>query len=235
MEENNMKKKLLAVLLMSALFMTACGGKDSGSNPSDVGDSAEENQEQTSVEEDSVKSKALAGVFPAGEELVEIPMGTYSDVGQTDYCTVKLPSNYIGGAVSALSLSEEKSFDMFSGSDSVTSALEQGLVENENSISYMVISNQESDTTKVYLDLMCAEKATYETFKNMSVDYTEIGNSENPALYYVDESSYAMGDMRLVYSVNPEIILVIDYAGPLCDELGIDAIAENLYNIIEAI
>ena len=229
-----MKKKLLAVLLMAAFVMTACGGKDTESKPSDMGNNVEETQEQVQ-QETITKSKALAGVYPEGDELAEIPMGTFSDEGQTDYCTVGIPLNYIGGAVSDFSLTENTSFEMFSGGDRVEFAIEEGLLETGNSISYVVISNKASENTEIYFNLMSAEEATYENVKNMSIDYTEMGTDENPALYYVDESEYAFGDMRLVYSVNPDIMLVIDYAGPLYDELGIDTLAENLYNIIEVI
>lgn len=231
-----MKKKLLAILLMVMLVLTACGGKEetpASDNPVAETPVAEEQEK----EETGKKTEALAGIYPEADELVEVPMGTYGADTMKDYCTVMIPANYFGGAVADLSAAEQYGFDMMDGDDLLTDAIANGLLEEENRISSITITNTNltGDNTTIHYLLYYKDMLEYEGFKNAYPECKEIGTIEHPAVYNADESDYPMGDMIFCYAVNPDITLVIYYEGPLYDEIGLDAIAESLYDTISAI
>ena len=74
---------------------------------------------------------------------------------------------------------------------------------------------------------------TYDEVRAGYTDGIDLKNTENRAFYYVDE--YADTDFALVYEINSEAMVKVQYTGPLAEELGLEQVAENLYNIIEVI
>lgn len=236
-----MKKGILTIMLVIAMALSvmACGGKKDNENQSEESVTSEmvENEEEETPKTDIDKSEALAGVYPSADKLVKIPLGIFCKGAQTDFCRIQAPLNYWGGAIYFDDQMEDHISEIAEGANLLSDSLDNGLLEAGYSIQNMILTNPhlvELPTNIVYT-MFTAEFHGY-TYDDVRTAYTngiDLENVENRAFYYVSENTDT--DLVLIYEISSEAMLQVQYTGPLVDELGLDQIAENLYNIIEVI
>lgn len=235
-----MKNRIVIIMLVIAmsLSMMACGSKKENENKNVESTTNEtvEKEEET-PKKDVGKSEALAGVYPAADELVEIPLGIYYKGAQTDFCKIQAPLNYWSGAIYYDEQMEDHGSELSDGAVLLSNALDAGLLEADYSIQNFMLSNPH--LAEIPTNIMCTIGTTeqhgygYDEIKEAYENGIELKNKDNRAFYYVDE--YTDTDLVLIYEINSEAMLQVQYTGPLAEELGLDQIAENLYNIVEVI
>lgn len=236
-----MKNKIVTMMLVIAmsLCMMACGGKkdDESSSVGHVTSEAVDKSEDDVPKEETGKSEALAGVYPAADELIEIPLGIFYKGTQTDFCKIQAPINYLGGVIYFDDQMEDHISELSDGADVLSDSIDAGLLEEDYSIQDLMVSNAHlvEEPSKIVYTIGTSEQYGYgyDEVRAAYSNATDLKNAENRAFYYVDE--YTDTDLVLIYEINSEALLQVQYTGPLADELGLEQIAENLYNIIEVI
>ena len=240
-----MKKKVVGMLLCCVLVVSLAGcgkGQESaetkGEKTTELGD-AEKAETTKENDRTASSSDALGGVYPDGEELTSIPMGTCIDGEQVDLVNVEMPLNYIFGAGFVKEDGESESFDKASGNSTLASSLEDDFQnqsyainvaetvafgESGTSVRYLVATNYTFDDMK--------EKA--KTGENFS-DYTEKTINGTDVIYYKNNSQPISTDFIMIYPIKDVAILGVYYNGSLADELSMDQLAENICNLITVI
>ena len=233
-----MKKKILVIgLLAMMITVNACGENKTDKVFHETSDAEVEKEIKNENDEKISKDKNLLGVYTGEGDICEVPLGTYFKNTQKDFCKVKVPSNYWSGAIYKDENMGQNTFEMSSGADLVSDALDDGLLEQGNSVQYLLINNPELDSecTTVIFTIYTPEECNFADVKNLFENVVELKNTENQAFNYVDESDYSVTDLILYYAVNENITLEVQYEGPLAKTLGLDQVAKNLYDIIEVI
>lgn len=189
--------------------------------------------------EDENEIDALAGIFPNGSELVELNLGTYYNEKQADYCKIKLPENYYGWAIYLAADNSNQNFEMAT-SHFLSDSISNGILEQEEAIQQFHYSNSQlidenTTTTDIYATIFNPEQITYEGMKSQmsgAIDIKEIGDV---AFYSKGDKKYTDIDVTMYYKLTEDLTLEISYKGPLADEIGVDKIANKLYDLIEVI
>lgn len=205
----------ITIVLLLALIIMLIKGKDNENNKKDY--------------------NALYEIFPEGNELVEIPLGTYYNEKQTDYCTIKLPKNYYGWSMYLSSENANENFEMAT-SHYLSDSIANGILEAEESIQQIHYSDSqlvEDDTTDIYANILTSEQITYEGMKTQMSGAVDIKEIEGKAFYCKGDKNYTDIDVTMYYKLTDDITLEVSYKGPLAEEVGIDKIARNLFKLIE--
>ncbi|MBR5508470.1 MAG: hypothetical protein IKV59_00285 [Lachnospiraceae bacterium] len=231
-----MKNRILSLVIISAFIsMTGCGKKEQQEPVvQPVQDSEEEITEQEMTEADISGKDALAGVYLNGGKLVSVPMGTYYQEGQMVFCNIKMPSDYVFSAIYTIDGEDETSNEEISGMK-LSLAEEKGLKNQQFASKWIHILSAEKDATTLVWEVMTSDDATMENVTEYAKNEVEFGSQEHPAIYYVAHDEYATADLNVCYSINEDILLSISYEGPLADELGLEQLAHNLYDLVEVI
>lgn len=181
----------------------------------------------------------LAGIFPNGAELTEFSMGTYYNEKQTKYCNLKLPGNYYGWAMYLTSENTNVNFEMAT-SHFLSESINNGMLEQNEAVQQFHYSNSQTikegeATTDIYATIFKAEQITYEGMKAQISGATDIKEIDGVAFYNKGDKKYTDIDVTMYYKLDDEITLEISYKGPLAEEIGIDKIANKLFDLIEVI
>lgn len=233
-----MKKKVLVIVLLAMMLtVNACGEGDARETSLDSSPVEETENVKDKVDVEKSEDENLLGVYTGTGDICEIPMGTYFENAQKNYCKIKVPADYWSGSIYKDADMGQNIFEMSSGTELLSDALDNGLLEQGNSVQSLLINNPELDSecTTVTFTVYTPQECNFEELKTVFENVVEMKNTENQAFYYVDKSDYSMTDLILYYAVNENITLEVQYEGPLADELGLDQIAQNLYDIIEVI
>ena len=221
-----MKKRFMALMLvLTVLALTACGNK----------------KEETVVEtvdvygEEGFNTNILkTELYPEADELVAVPLGTFYNKNQTDYCQVRMPKNYLSTAYYHDKHSESFITRMANGDDVLADALRSGLLDQEVSIQNITLTNPNltSPHTTITYGVYIAEDTSYDLLLAEYDNGIELQGTKNRAFYYANTSEYAAHDLVVIYELNDKILLQAKYEGPLTETVGIEKIAYNIYNAV---
>lgn len=235
-----MKRSIITVIAAVMLLSTACGKKEetesvigSAENES-VELTDQENEESEEAETKEEKSDALAGVYLNGGELVDVPMGIYFVGEQKNFCNIKMPTDYLFGAIYTEDGINEKSNQDISEYD-LNLAIEKGIYDQPYASKWVHLLSTKEDATEMFFNIETSETMTLDGMKEYAPNYVELGTEELPALYYEDESEYASVDINVCCAINEDILLTISYKGPLAEELSLEQLAQNIYDLIDVI
>lgn len=229
-----MKKRMYAGLLALVLMfsVTACGKPAENSDP-EQGTQGTENVDSSEKNETPENSDILGGVYSGGDTLVEIPFGSTINGEATDIFTVKVPENYWCGAFYNDAEGKEHTADMANGNDEVKKAIENGLLTLDGKIHNLALYSTDGSSTDILYDFSpYTEEENYEVWKNSSKDYKVIENDKHEAFYYESQDGeYVV----LIYDLGEIGIIQANLHGKLIDKIGVDQIAQSLYDLITVI
>ena len=223
-----MKRKYL-LLCMVVLMCTACGKSDIQESASgNVSSQVETEGTQEKVEQNK-ESDYLLGVYSNATDYIDFPMGTFYNGKQTEFCTVKLAKEHIINA--SYYESEEDSIinEKIDGINVGNIDLSSNYVANQG----IVVQNGAGDT--LWFSVFTSKQRTMEDRKDYAREFKEISNSGHYAIYFKDPAEYSAADLCLSYQINEDVILYVKYNGPAAEDLGLDQLAQNIYNLIEVI
>lgn len=233
-----MKKRLYAGLLALVLMfsMTACGKPAENPDP-EQGTQGTENVDSSEKNEKPENTDVLGGVYPGGDKLEELVMGTRINGEQVEFCKVKVPSNYWIGAGYLNEEGYDNSFEMANGDDEVGKAISDGLLEQTGKIYtfYVTNANSAGEDTQLRCKLYTADEWTYEQQKESRPEHKEIKNDKIEAIYYQSSGEGASGDMSVCCSMGDKGFLLVTFDGSVVDEFGADQIAQNICDLITVI
>lgn len=176
----------------------------------------------------------LYNVYPNGNKIVELEVGTYYKEKQSNYCKIKLPGNYSGWSMFLNSDDKNITFEMANSSELFYS-IENGLLEQEEVVQQFYYSDKhlgKEKITEVFGNVFTDDQIKYENMKEQTVNAVEIKDN---AFYSEGDKKYTDIDITLYYRVNDNITLQLSYKGPLVEDIGVDAVAKQLYKCIEVI
>lgn len=236
-----MKKKMLSILMVSVLLCSVgCGGKTEVKNEKEekgASGTAEISEEDSApMTDNNHGEEALAGVYSVGDHLTELLLGTYYEGQQENFVSIQVPENYLIGAIYYLGDDKDGIFEMADGSDLVKDALGNGLLDQENKIQNVLFSAAvDASAEEVGFAVITSDRVPFDQYKEMAGQYKELSSGGYQAIYYVDSNEYATADLNMCYAVSEDVTLCISYQGSLAEELGLDQLAQNLYDLVEVI
>lgn len=180
----------------------------------------------------------LAGVYLNGGDIKEVEMGTYYDDVQKKFCRIKMPSDYLFGVSYTDEEGERVAIsDLENDSiQDVIDAIDTGTIEGaENAFSAIYLRSLKEDSSNLNFLVRTSDSMTLNDLKERYPDGSEFGTEEQPAYYYVDPDEYADTDLCIGYQINENILLTMTYSGPLDEELGLEQLAQNMYDLVEVI
>ena len=234
-----MKRKIYALLICSMLLaVTACGKKENVENVVEQG--VEQTEEYETVQEDESSSNedgVLLGVYEGATGYVSVPMGTYFDGEQKNFCKIKMPLEYLFTACYTEDGDENnisKNDDLVGKMVTPTLDMVSDKLDEQTKASCWVLMMSTGGTTVNYY-IIPSTTRNLEDEKAYAGEYKELNHNGRNAIYFVDSNEYVTADVCVSYEVNEDILLYITYEGPAADEIGIDQLAENIYDLVEVI
>lgn len=227
-----MKKKMSLIVMCAALLLLTACGKEKTVGSNDAGGKTESTSDAGQEKESAVsKDGVLLGVYEGATDYIEVPMGTFFQGEQKDFCKIKMPVEYIISANYSdngeNSLINSDIFGIKVGN------LAEKKLENEVANHWITIAS--SGGTTMYFAIFPSTTATMEDEKAYAGEYKEIKGGEHPAIYFVDSYEYSTSDLEVSYELNEDMLLRISYEGPVADQIGLDQLAQNLYDLVEVI
>lgn len=242
--ERNWTMKKIISITMVAMMLTGvfgCGSKETVINQEgsqkqeEVQQSVEQIEESVTGKEETQKestgSGVLAGVYSKGDELIEIPMGTYFEGEQKVFCKVKISANSLFAAHYTPDGEKKERVGEANGGNSLAFCIERGLLEEENAICWALAGLNET----LNFEIVPTEQGTIEDVKAMYPNAVEMDTQEYSAVYYVDSNEYALSDIVVYISLNEKAGLFIGYKGPLTEEISTEQLTQNLYDLVTVV
>lgn len=228
-----MKKRMSLIVMCAALLvLTACGKeKTAGSN--DAGKQTESAADAGQEKESAVsKDGILLGVYEGATECIPVPMGAYYEGEQKNFCRIDMPIEYlISASYSEDGLTEILNTDIYGIK---VETLKTKNIEEQDVANQWILINSVGGTEMHFVVLPTSIR-TMDDVKEQVDDYKELNNAGYNAIYYVDQNQYATADLNMYYQLNENWLLAISYEGPVADEIGLDQLAQNLYDLVEVI
>ena len=156
-------------------------------------------------------------------------MGITSEV-----VTIKMPLNYV---IAGNYLDENGTSVILDGLDSATTTVQDGInagsFYQDNKMVYATWTSAEFEGTTISAEVYGENMAiTFDDVKTYYPDGKEFGTSDIPAWLYHQDNELENIDFSVCMQISPEIILNLDYTGPLDDEIGEEAAAQQLYDLV---
>lgn len=235
------RSKYFVIALAALVCMNGCGKKDNvdtNTEESTVLSVVESNAETSVAEQnettenkksDTEKIEEELSIYPGCTEIAEIPMGITSEV-----VTIKMPLNYV---IAGNYLDENGTSVILDGLDSATTTVQDGInagsFYQDNKMVYATWTSAEFEGTTISAEVYGENMAiTFDDVKTYYPDGKEFGTSDIPAWLYHQDNELENIDFSVCMQISPEIILNLDYTGPLDDEIGEEAAAQQLYDLV---
>lgn len=222
-----MKKTIYGLLLCAVMLtVSACGTDEAGQQESVHSETGQD----VAGEEETYPSDiedGLLGVYEGATEYVEVPMGRYFDGVQKEFCKIKMPLEYLMSG----SYTED-------GENSVANQNAQGIpvknydFSNEEIVNKWIVIMSTGGTTMNFYIVPTTER-TMDDEKAYAGEYQEIADSQHEVIYFADSTEYSTTDLSMSYELNEDMLLYVTYEGPLAEKLGLDQLAQNIYDLIE--
>lgn len=225
-----MKKTIYGLLLCAVMLtVSACGTDEAGTQKSAHSETGEDVAGEEETHPSDIED-GLLGVYEGATEYVEVPMGIFFDGEQREFCNVKLPKEYIIEVTYTEDGESETTNNKVSGVR-VETAVEFGLLEQEMASKWILIGSSGGTTVNFYI--IPTSQKTLDDERTYAGDYKELSGVEYETVYCVDPHEYATSDLRMCCQINEDILVAVTYEGPLAEKLGLDQLAQNIYDLIE--
>lgn len=231
-----MRKKFFMAFMMAAVFsLIGCGKKitttevQTTPEPKEAAVVTEEpEQEETPAEEVTAQTDDT-GVYYGSTGITELNVGR-----DTTMCTVKVPLNYIMAGAIYLNDGEEKTVKGLGATVTVEEGMSQSELPNITATAFSITSLDVDPTIVEVLTYDTAEVGSYEDLKQMFADGKDIGTEEMPVwMYDAPETSHdPNADFVILIPISDGAVMTIYYQGPLTDEIGKEAAAQRVSNLV---
>ena len=233
-----MKKKLYLALLMAAMLSVAgCGKKGTSeavsipepTNAPAVSQAIEITPEAETAPEEVSEQTDETGVYYGSKDITELNIGT--DIAK---CTLKVPLNYIISGAGYLQDDSQQWISGLGGTVTVEDGLKGGELSKVVTNIFTITSLDAKPTGVDAVVYDTANVGSYEDLKKSFPDGKDIGTADNPVwMYNAPESSYdPKADFVILMPVSGDAVLTVYYSGPLMDEIGKEAAAQRVSNLV---
>lgn len=246
-----MRKGIIWVSVLLALLMMFGCGKDQGKKAPETEQSTDEKEDtavhsaetastsqetqesagQTDSNESILTENNTSRVYPGADKLAQISMGAYSDGGQKALCRIKMPDNYY---ISSLSMDEtgQANNEMLETNGRLLSD-----VVSDNSLkaspvlpATVILTSQGKVLNTFTYVIAQSSMFNVKTAKEFASDGEDISSGQGHDAYIYNTSGTY--DLAMVYEINSDWTLLIGNSGELKEELSLEEIGQELYDLI---
>ena len=252
-----MKKRYVILMLAClSLAIVGCGKKESSDatienvnegienvveddtyeDTEDITSSADETDNKVNEEIDDGKLESdlstLGGVYMRADELIDVPIGLYSDGTSKNLCNVSVPKNYY---IYIQDTDDDgiKRDNFEIGGSKVAEAIENGLYDLKHPIEELSVDTFPDDNTYVSFKIYSADATSFND--EMQPYITNKVDFADNIYYYLDGTSPYTADIFVRYDISDDFYVRIDYDGPLSEELNTDELIQYLCNLVEVL
>lgn len=223
---------LLACLSILTVTIRYVAGNDQRGNA--TGNSDEMIRECSGKGTGRTDGEILGGVYLNGGNLAEIKMAAFHDGSIQETCTVRMPTDYMFAAVYTDDTGQEAVVPKTG--NLLQEILDEGILDGlGNPCSYVRLQSREKDNSSMSISVLSRNVKNMQDIKNYNSGGTDFGAAEHPAYYYTGPAEYAKMDLGVAYQINNDILLLMEYSGPLVEELGPEQLAQNMYGLVNAL
>ena len=231
-----MKRKIyLAVVAVAVISMAGCGKKITDTSaevtpePTAALTTTEEPEQNETQAEEVASETDDTGVYYGSKGITELNIGI-----DTVKCTIKVPLNYIISGAGYLQDDSQQWISDLGGTVTVEDGLKKGELSKVATNIFTITSLDAKPTGVDAVVYDTANVGSYEDLKQSFSDGKDIGTADNPVwMYDAPESSYdPNADFVILMPVSDDTVLTVYYSGPLTDEIGKEAAAKKVSNLV---
>lgn len=231
-----MRKKLfMAFMMVAAISLAGCGKKTTATEvqttpePTAAPTTTEEPEQNETQAEEVASETDATGVYYGSKGITELNIGI-----DTVKCTIKVPLNYIISGAGYLQDDSQQWISDLGGTVTVEDGLKKGELSKVTTNIFTVTSLDAKPTGVDAVVYDTANVGSYEDLKQSFSDGKDIGTADNPVwMYDAPESSYdPNADFVILMPVSDDTVLTVYYSGPLTDEIGKEAAAQKVSNLV---
>ena len=231
-----MKRKIyLAVVAVAVISMAGCGKKVTDTSaevtpePTAAPTTTEESEQNETQAEEVASETDDTGVYYGSKGITELNIGI-----DTVKCTIKVPLNYIISGAGYLQDDSQQWISGLGGTVTVEDGLKKGELSKVTTNIFTITSLDAKQTGVDAVVYDTANVGSYEDLKQSFSDGKDVGTDDNPVwMYDAPESSYdPKADFVILMPVSDDTVLTVYYSGPLTDEIGKEAAAQRVGNLV---
>lgn len=231
-----MRKKFFMAFMMVAVFsLVGCGKKTTTTEvqttpePTAAPTTTEEPEQNETQAEEVASETDDTGVYYGSKGITELNIGI-----DTVKCTIKVPLNYIISGAGYLQDDSQQWISDLGGTVTVEDGLKKGELSKVATNIFTITSLDAKPTGVDAVIYDTANVGSYEKLKQSFSAGKDVGTDDNPVwMYDAPESSYdPNADFVILMPVSDDTVLTVYYSGPLTDEIGKEAAAQKVSNLV---
>ena len=231
-----MRKKLfMAFMMVAAISLAGCGKKTTATEvqttpkPTTAPTTTEEPEQNETQAEEVASETDDTGVYYGSKGITELNIGI-----DTVKCTIKVPLNYIISGAGYLQDDSQQWISDLGGTVTVEDGLKKGELSKVATNIFTITSLDAKPTGVDAVIYDTANVGSYEELKQSFSAGKDVGTDDNPVwMYDAPESSYdPNADFVILMPVSDDTVLTVYYSGPLTDEIGKEAAAQKVSNLV---
>lgn len=231
-----MRKKLfMAFMMVAAISLAGCGKKTTATEvqttpkPTAALTTTEEPEQNETQAEEVASETDDTGVYYGSKGITELNIGI-----DTVKCTIKVPLNYIISGAGYLQDDSQQWISDLGGTVTVEDGLKKGELSKVATNIFTITSLDAKPTGVDAVIYDTANVGSYEELKQSFSAGKDVGTDDNPVwMYDAPESSYdPNADFVILMPVSDDTVLTVYYSGPLTDEIGKEAAAQKVSNLV---
>lgn len=231
-----MRKKLfMAFMMVAAISLAGCGKKTTATEvqttpkPTAAPTTTEEPEQNETQAEEVASETDDTGVYYGSKGITELNIGI-----DTVKCTIKVPLNYIISGAGYLQDDSQQWISDLGGTVTVEDGLKKGELSKVATNIFTITSLDAKPTGVDAVIYDTANVGSYEELKQSFSAGKDVGTEDNPVwMYDAPESSYdPNADFVILMPVSDDTVLTVYYSGPLTDEIGKEAAAQKVSNLV---
>lgn len=231
-----MRKKLfMAFMMVAAISLAGCGKKTTATEvqttpkPTAAPTTTEEPEQNETQAEEVASETDDTGVYYGSKGITELNIGI-----DTVKCTIKMPLNYIISGAGYLQDDSQQWISDLGGTVTVEDGLKKGELSKVATNIFTITSLDAKPTGVDAVIYDTANVGSYEELKQSFSAGKDVGTDDNPVwMYDAPESSYdPNADFVILMPVSDDTVLTVYYSGPLTDEIGKEAAAQKVSNLV---
>lgn len=231
-----MRKKLfMAFMMVAAISLAGCGKKTTATEvqttpkPTAAPTTTEEPEQNETQAEEVASETDATGVYYGSKGITELNIGI-----DTVKCTIKVPLNYIISGAGYLQDDSQQWISDLGGTVTVEDGLKKGELSKVATNIFTITSLDAKPTGVDAVIYDTANVGSYEELKQSFSAGKDVGTDDNPVwMYDAPESSYdPNADFVILMPVSDDTVLTVYYSGPLTDEIGKEAAAKKVSNLV---
>lgn len=231
-----MRKKLFMTFMMvAAISLAGCGKKTTATEvqttpkPTAAPTTTEEPEQNETQAEEVASETDDTGVYYGSKGITELNIGI-----DTVKCTIKVPLNYIISGAGYLQDDSQQWISDLGGTVTVEDGLKKGELSKVATNIFTITSLDAKPTGVDAVIYDTANVGSYEELKQSFSAGKDVGTDDNPVwMYDAPESSYdPNADFVILMPVSDDTVLTVYYSGRLTDEIGKEAAAQKVSNLV---